>query len=468
MAFKFSITPGASARKSAHTRTDVPSDRISSLSPRKPELAEGKFSVHVATTTPAVEDLRPIWKKWTHSLDTDIDYYLHNLRSDPTILCPYVITVCEGGIAQAMLVGLLRRRKVSAVVSWVRITGPTARVLEITKGGRVGRQSSAIDKLIALQLSTAIKFEQVDLLCFQSLPLHSELLSQIHHLPKLGFKHRAAHTSYDSVLFLTAREGKRAPVFSGKTMREVRRKTRNLQRAFPNKARFKCFSDPAELDVGIRDATTIAATTWQCSLGYGLVNTCQVRESFKFFAKRGWLRIYILYMDDLPCAFLIGQLCNTTFYCQYAGYDNNFARFSVGSLLTAWALESLAETGVQRVDLGDGSQEYLQRLGCQTHEEVRLHVYSPTLHGLWLNVFFATTQIAQAAGRRIRSGLRLNWIGKTWRDFLVTRSMWPRTLTVRSWHLGTTLHRDRRVVNFDSKVAAGDALASDAVFNRKR
>lgn len=59
------------------------------------------------------------------------------------------------------------------------------------------------------------------------------------------------HTSYDSVLFLTAREGQRAPVSSGKIVREVRRKTRILQRAFPNKARFKCFSDPVELDAGI-------------------------------------------------------------------------------------------------------------------------------------------------------------------------------------------------------------------------
>jgi hypothetical protein len=389
------------------------------LSPRKPEPVADKFSVHVATTTRAIEDLRPVWGKWTHSLNTDIEYYLHNLRSDPTILCPYVITVCEGGVAQAMLVGLLRRRKVSAVVSFVTIPGPAARALEIMKGGRVGRQSPVIDRLIALQLSTAIKCDKVDWLCFQSLPLHSELLSQIQQLPRLGFKHRVAHTSYDSVVFLTAREGKRAPVFSGKIMREVRRKTRILQRAFPDKTRFKCFSDPAELDAGISDAITTAVTTWQYPLGYGLVDTFQVRESFKFFAKQGWLRVYVLYVDDLPCAFLIGQLYNNTFYCQYAGYRISFARFSVGSLLTTWALESLAGTGVQQVDLGDGSQEYNRRLGCETCEDFRLHVYFPTLRGFWLNIFFATTQIARAAGRTMLSGLGLNRIGKIWRNFLV-------------------------------------------------
>ena len=363
-----------------------------------------------------------MWGKWTHSLNTDIEHYLHNLKSDPTIVSPYVITVCECGIVQAMLVGLLRRRRVSAVVSLVRILGPTARVLEIERGGRLGRQSPVIDKLIAQQLSRAIKCDEVDFVCFQRLPLHSELLSQVQELPRIGFKQRVA-TSYDSVLSLTAGNGKRPPVFSGKIMREVRRKARILRRVFPDRTQFKCFSDPAELSAGLRDAITIAATTWQHPLGYGVVNTPQVRESFKFFAKQGWLRIYVLYVDHLPCSFLIGQLYNNTFYCQYAGYRPSFAHFSVGSLLTVWALENLAGTGVQRADLGEGNQEFNRRLGCQTCDEVRLHVYAPTFSGFWLNLFFAATQSARTAGRRMLSGLGLNRIRKIWRDFLVTRSM---------------------------------------------
>lgn len=396
--------------------------RIANSSPRKPELVAEEFSVHVATTTQAIEKLRPVWTKWTHSLDTDIGYYLHNLRTDPTILCPYVITVYEGGIAQAMLVGLLRKVEVPAIVAWVNIPGPIARVLEVTKGGKVGCQSSVIDKLIALQLSTAIKSENVDLFRYQGLPLDSELLNQLQQFLNLGFKHRVIHNSYDSVLSLTAHEGKPVPALSGKNMREVRRKKRILQRAFPNKTCFKCFSDPAELDTGIRDAMTTAVKTWQYHFGWGLMNTIEVRENFKFFSNQGWLRIYVLYVDNLPCAFLIGQLYKNTFYCQNAGYDIRFARFSVGSLLTAWALESLAETGAQQVDLGPGKQGFNRRLGCQTCEDVQLDVYAPTLRGLWLNILFATTQIAGTAGHRMSSGLGLNRIGKIWRDFLVARS----------------------------------------------
>jgi len=391
------------------------------LNSRRPEPEGGDYSIHIATTLRAVEDLGPVWKTWTNSLETDIEYYLHNLTSDSTILHPYVITICQGEIARAMLIGLVRRLKTSAAVSFIRIPGPTAKVLEIMKGGRLGQQSSAIDQLIARQLAKAIARDKINLLRFHRLPLRSELLSQLRQLPSLAVKQPVADASHDSILFLTSRKGKPAPVFSGKLMREVRRKTRILRRAFPNKARFKCFSEPFELDAGIRDSITVVMASWQHPLGYGLVDSCQLRESFRFFAKQGWLRIYVLYIDERPRAFLIGQLYNDTFYCQYAGYDLGFARFSVGSLLTAWALENLASTGVQQVDLGEGNREYNQRLGCEWCEAVRLDVCSPTLRGRWLSMFFTTTKIAQITGHGLLSRLGMNRIGKIWRDFLVAR-----------------------------------------------
>jgi hypothetical protein len=74
------------------------------------------------------------------------------------------------------------------------------------------------------------------------------------------------------------------------------------------------------------------------------------------------------------------------------------------------------------VDLGEGGQEHNRRLGCQMREEGTVHVYSPTLRGLWLNMFFAATQTVRAGGRRTRSGLGLNRAVKLWQQFLLSRS----------------------------------------------
>ena len=396
---------------------DDPSDWC----PLVPEAAAGKYSVQIATTTDAIEALRPTWRKWAYSLDTDIDYFLHNLTHDSGSPRPYVITVYNEGIAQAMLVGQIRRRRAFSIISFINIPGPHARVLEIRKGGRMGPPSPVVDKLLALELLEATRRAGVDSVCLERLPLHSELFHQIQQLPSFFVKERVSHVFCYSVLSLTAPGRKRPRVFSGKTRREIRRKTRIVDRAFPDQVQLKCFSQTSELEEGMCDAMRVAVTTWQYYLGLGLADNAQTREAFRFAAKQGWLRIFVLYIKETPCAFLVGQLYNNTFHCQYAGFHPSFAQFSVGSLLTARAFENLAAAGVHRVDLGEGGQEHNRRLGCQMAEEGTVHVYSPTLRGLWLNVFFGTTQVVRRGGRRTRSALQLGHLGRLWRRYSLSR-----------------------------------------------
>ena len=229
--------------------------------------ATGSLSLQVAASLQAVEELRPIWTKWTHNLNTDFDYFLHNLKNDPTILRPYVITVYQDGVPEAMLVGQVRKQRISTIVSFVNIRGPKVRMLEIVNGGRMGRQSATIDRLLALQLCGATRTADVDLLCFQRLPLQSELFRMLQQSPGLLMKERVPHVFRYSVVPLTASPGKHARALSGKNRREVRRKTRILQRTFPGKARFQCFSQPEELEVGLREAASVDVTTWQHYLG---------------------------------------------------------------------------------------------------------------------------------------------------------------------------------------------------------
>jgi hypothetical protein len=52
------------------------------------------------------------------------------------------------------------------VVSFVNISGPDQRVLEISKGGGMGLPSAAADRLLALQLLEAMKHGASDSICF--------------------------------------------------------------------------------------------------------------------------------------------------------------------------------------------------------------------------------------------------------------------------------------------------------------
>ncbi len=390
--------------------SEVEETLLTSPVPERTSATE-EFSVLVATTIQGVEELRSAWTGLPQNLETDIDYYLHTLESDSTAIRPHVITVWKDGIAQAMLVGKVKRRKVSTTISFVRLSGPTSKVLEITNGGRIGQASSAIDKLLALELRKVSDSGEVDMVCFPRLPLHSELFQHVQELPKSPARKRVLHVSDYLVLSLTGPDGKAPAAFGGKAGRETRRKARILQDAFPGKVRLERYSRPGELDTGIRDAVAVASTTWQYFLGYcSFFDTAQTRNSLEFFAEKGWLRIYVLHVDDSPCAYLIGQLHNKSFYSQHAGYRPEFARFSVGSLLTAWALEDLATAGVEQVDLGEGRQEHHRRLGCQLRQEGTLHLYSRTWRGFSLNLLFGATKAVRVGGRYLLSELGLKRI----------------------------------------------------------
>jgi hypothetical protein len=388
-------------------------------------MESGQLTVQVATNPHEVRRLRSIWRQWTDSLETDVGYFSHNLKYDPTILRPHVVTVWKDGVAQAMLVGHLRKRKISTVISIFNIPGPEVVALEIVKGGRMGRQSPAIDKLLASEILRMVKSRAVDLVSFQRWSSTSGLLAEIQRRPGLLIKGGFPLVFHYSMLPLKTRAGERPSFLVGKPVREVRRKARILEREYAGKIRYKCFSSPDEMEASVGDALAVAAKTWQHHAGQGLEATPQTRADFRFFARMRWLRIYILYIEDTPCALVIGQLHRNTFYCQHVGYHPDFAHLSVGALLTAWAFENLAAAGVQQVDLGEGGQEHNRRLGCEKREEGTLYVYSPSWRGFKLTLFFDLTRIIRACGRGIRTGLWLERAARRWKQILVSRAKSP-------------------------------------------
>lgn len=381
----------------------------------------GNFSVSVADSIEAVEQLRPIWEPWARNPQTDFDYYLYQLRTDPAILSPCVFTVHRDGIPEAVLVALVKNRKLSATISSVSIRYPEVTVLEVVNGGRMGEKSEEIDRLLATQLWRVARNQDVDLLLFHRLSLQSDLFLALRRVLGQAARHRIPAVFSYSVVQLAGSPGRRPQFLSSKQIREARRKTRILERSFPGGVKVMCYSASGDIDRGMREATSIAVTTWQHYLRQDFVSDEQSLDHLSFIAGQGLLRVYILYIEGSPCAFLIGQLYKDTFYCLYAGYNPAFGRFSVGCFLTHWALTDLAGAGVQEVDLGEGGQEHNRRLGCRAQEEGTVHVYLPTMHGILLHAFFGIAQVVRATGRKTLTELRLNRPRKDWLQFLISR-----------------------------------------------
>jgi CelD/BcsL family acetyltransferase involved in cellulose biosynthesis len=84
------------------------------------------------------------------------------------------------------------------------------------------------------------------------------------------------------------------------------------------------------LDHLFHDVEEIARKTYQRGLGVGFADTTRMRQRLELAARKGWLRAYLLYLGERPCAFWIGMLYGDTFVSDYTGYDPDLRQFSPG------------------------------------------------------------------------------------------------------------------------------------------
>ena len=408
-------------------KSESPLEFVPSELPSPQKCGAERLTVRVATTWEAVEELRPVWLPWTNGLDTDIEHYVQSLKNDKTTVSPYVLSVWKGETPLGILAGQIKERRASATIAMVRVNGPRIRMLEILAKGRMGPESEEVDRLLTSRLGEDLKKSHVDLAFFHRLSTECSLYKSVWHLHNRLTPKRIVHVFSYSVVPLVAPPGIRPAVFSGKIMREARRKTANLRREFDGKVSLRVFSQVEELNEGLNDVERVNEGTWQSAVGSDLTDPMQTADIFRFFAEKGWLRIFVLYVDERPCAFLIGLLHGKTFHCEHAGYHAKFAKYSVGSVLTNLAFEKLAASGLEQVDLGEGGQEHNRRLGCEKNQEATLHVYAPTFRGLSLSFFFGVAQQSKLLGSWTRQTLHLEWAGKKWREFLLRRRAKTRT-----------------------------------------
>jgi CelD/BcsL family acetyltransferase involved in cellulose biosynthesis len=155
----------------------------------------------------------------------------------------------------------------------------------------------------------------------------------------------------------------------------------------------------------MRDAEIVASKSYQRGLGVGFYRTLQTYKRLDFEATRGWLRGYVLYIDDNPSAYWIGSLYRGTFYSEYMAYDPAHVKTAPGMYLAMEVLKELSagepDERATYVDFGAGEAEYKTRLGNHSWMETKVYVFAPGLRRLGLHVLWVAALGINFAGRRI-------------------------------------------------------------------
>jgi GNAT acetyltransferase-like protein len=349
---------------------------------------ETRACVRVLRTLPKVEDIRHVWESWPGNRDSDIDSYLAFLRSSPGAVRPHVLVVYRGGRPDAILVGRIDRGRIVCRVGYLSVS-PRAQIMCFVYGALRGNPSNENCELLVNEILRSLSKGEADAAYMNFLREDSELCRLAITRPSLLSRDyvRITQPHFAATVPATVEEFYRG--LSPGSRWQAKSKQKKLLKDFAGAVRIRCFRDRAELDNMIEDVEQVARKSYQRGLGVGFIDCPDTREWLRLRAEMGWLRAYVLYLSERPCAFWIGDINWSTFRSDHLAYDAEFANYSPGMYLVMKVIEGFCDgnrEGVTEVDFALGHAQYKEVLGNREWSESLVYMFAPTLKGISLNV----------------------------------------------------------------------------------
>jgi len=161
---------------------------------------------------------------------------------------------------------------------------------------------------------------------------------------------------------------------SSKFRRQLKHKFNKLNRA--GKVDFVVYEDPGPNGKFLKMAMDVSRASWKHRHRTSMVSTPERREFFSelsnIAARNGWLRIWLLYLDDKPIA--------TEFHLEYmkrthamrGDFDEAASSLSPGSVLEAHIIEECFRNNLSEYDFCGLPYGYKLRWTTQLHERRNL------------------------------------------------------------------------------------------------
>jgi hypothetical protein len=351
-------------------------------------MMESSLLVRVLTSLPELEEIRRVWESWPGNRDSEIDTYLKFLQLNPGTVRPHVLVVDREGRPDAILVGRIDHSFISCRLGYLQLKLP-AKILYFVYGALRGNPSEENCDLIVGSILKSLSDKEADVAYMNFLREGSDLCRQVVQRPSLVCRdHLQVSEAHYAVALAATADGFYKGLSSGARW-QTKNKQKKLLKEFAGEVKIRCFRDVSGLEEMVRDVEQVAKKSYQRGLGVGFVDSSNTLEQLKFKAQRGWLRAYILYLRERPCAFWIGDINEKTFGSDYLAYDAEFAKYSPGMFLILKVIEGFCDgthEGVTAVDFATGHAQYKEVLSNQEWLEKSFYIFAPTPKGISLNL----------------------------------------------------------------------------------
>ncbi len=168
-----------------------------------------------------------------------------------------------------------------------------------------------------------------------------------------------------------------------RSRQSVQYSERKLEKQMAGTVRTACFDTEESVERFLADGAAVSRRTYQWNLlGLGLRDTPALRSQLRMAAQRGWFRSYILYCREQPVAFMLGYQYAGCYYYTDVGYDPDYAKWSVGSVLQLKVMQHLYSRDDRRpllFDFSTGYGSHKARFGNVARREANVLLLPRTL-----------------------------------------------------------------------------------------
>jgi hypothetical protein len=372
---------------------------------------------------PELEALREAWTTWPGQRDSDIDFYMMIVRSYPEVVRPHVVAFYHDGQPEAILVGRLEQKQLRFGIGYCPGVRLRARCLTFVYGAIHGNSSAQSTEVLLRSVLHSLRQGEADLAVLEFVPLDTPLYQLAVTMP--GFLGRDPFPSLQGHASLTVPNDIEEVYhrMSRERRKHTKASVKKLETRPAGRPRIVCYRHASELDELFRNVEEIAHKTYQRGLCVGFEDSRLVRQRLELGARKGWLRAYVLFLSERPCAFWIGMLYRGTFVSEYMGYDPEFRQYSPGIVLIMRVLEGFCRRSdgdiVCELDFGLGQAEYKNALCTRSWQEGCVFIFSTTPRGLALKFLRTVIRLAEETARKLLNASKLfPRLKRAWRDRL--------------------------------------------------
>ncbi len=233
-------------------------------------------------------------------VQTDPDYFLWSLRGEPQVLRPHVLAVDRDGRTESMLVARLSQVRLPCKVRYTTVYAPVVRALSVVHEGLLGLEDDVVADAVLDELFAGLDQGDADVLLFRQIRRDSRLRDAAQARSGFLTRQRIARTDLRWRIELPATFDEYLASLSSGTRKSIRRTATQVENALGAGISIRSFREVADLDEYLRDAESVAARTYQRSLGVGFLDDERQRARVRMLMDHGWFRSYVLYLDGTP------------------------------------------------------------------------------------------------------------------------------------------------------------------------